>query len=192
MIELAAEMGAEKILLDYKYHHYPDTLEARKEMARIVADVRPDVALIHNWEDYWVDHRHTGLVSRDAVIHASGYVDDFGEGSNCRRVYAFVAGQNQTHAFEPDTFVDVTPYVDRIAWVRRELDQIMSPGMPEEKYIRQHVRIFHPADPSLNREMKLTAHAEVQLASLRCHGRRAGALYAEPFFSVFKRTEELW
>jgi LmbE family N-acetylglucosaminyl deacetylase len=192
VVDLAARMGARKVLLNYKYHQYPDTLEARKEMARIVADVRPDVAIIHNCEDYWVDHRITGLVARDALLFASGLLDGREDVPMIKNIYAFVGGQNQTHAFEGDTFVDVTPYIDRIAQVRCELDRIMSPSVPEEKWFRQHVRTFHPVDPSLNREMKLTAHAETQLARLRHYGARAAALYAEPFLAVFKRTTDLW
>ena len=86
----------------------------------------------------------------------------------------------------------LTPYIDKIAWVRYALDRIMSPDVPAEKYFRQHVPTFHPVDSALNREMKLTAHAEMQLARLRCYGAKARTLYADGFFAVFKRTTELW
>ncbi|HUW59057.1 MAG TPA: PIG-L family deacetylase [Planctomycetota bacterium] len=191
VIDLATDMGAEKIMLDYKYHRYPDTLEARREMARIVAEVRPDVAIIHHWEDYWSDHRVTGLVARDALVHTDGLVDRSGV-EPCRRIFAFGAGRRQTYRFEPDTYVDVTPYIDRIAWIRFELDKVMSPNVPEEKYFRQHTRVFHPTDPSLDREMKLTAHAELQMAKLRLAGATSGVLYAEPFLALFKSTGDLW
>ena len=110
----------------------------------------------------------------------------------CRRIFAFGAGQRQTYHFEPDVFVDVTPYIDRIAWIRFELDKVMSPDVPEEKWFRQHTQTFHPTDATLNREMDLTAHAEAQLAKLRLAGARCGALYAEPFLAVFKKTSALW
>jgi len=191
VIALATQMGAEKILLDYKYHQYPDTLESRKELARIVADVRPDLAIIHHWEDYWSDHRVTGMVARDALIHTGGLLDRK-DVDPCRKVYAFSAGMRQTYHFEPDVFVDVTPYIDRIAWIRFELDKVMSPEVPPEKFIRQRTQTSHPTDTSLNREMTLTAHAETQLAKLRLYGSRAGALYAEPFLALFKSTTSLW
>ena len=192
VIDLAAGMGAEKILLNYKYHQYPDSLESRKEMAGLVADVRPDVAIIHHWDDYWADHRVTGLVARDALLFASGLLEGREDVPMVKSIYAFVAGQNQSYGFEPDTYVDVTPYIDRIARIRYELDRVMSPSVPEDKWFRQHTRIFHPTDPSLNREMDLTAHAEAQLAKLRQYGAKSGALYAEPYLAVFKRTTELW
>jgi LmbE family N-acetylglucosaminyl deacetylase len=192
VIGLAEAMGARKILLNHKYHQYPDTVESRKEMAGIVADVRPDVAIIHYWDDYWVDHRITGLVCRDALLFASGLLDGRADVPMVKNIYAFLGGLNQTHAFPADTFVDVTPYIDRIARIRYELDRVMSPAVPQDKWFRQHTQVVHPTDPSLNREMDLTAHAEAQLAKLRHYGDHCGALYAEPFLAVFKRATDLW
>ena len=191
VIDLAAEMGAEKIMLDYKYHRYPDTLDARKELAAIIADIAPDVAIIHHWEDLWSDHRITGLVARDALVHTDGLVDRPGV-KPCRRIFAFGAGMHQSYHFAPDVFVDVTRTIDRIAWIRFELDKVMSPNVPEDKYFRQHTQTFHPTDRALNREMDLTAHAETQLAKLRLWGSRARTLYAEPFLALFKQTTTLW
>src|SRR5690242_15701624 len=59
VLRLAKEMGAEKILLDYKYHEVPVDLQIKRRIAEIVAEVRPDIALVPAETDYWTDHANT-------------------------------------------------------------------------------------------------------------------------------------
>src|SRR5262245_25559617 len=53
---IAKEAGVEKILLGYKYHHVPVDHALKLRIAQIVAEVKPDIAVIMSENDFWTDH----------------------------------------------------------------------------------------------------------------------------------------
>ena len=70
----AAILGAEPRFMDFQDTRVEATVDAAYEVARVVAEVRPDAVL--TWGDAWVrgprhpDHQATGKIVRDAITLA--------------------------------------------------------------------------------------------------------------------------
>ena len=78
VLEEAAKMGVEKRFMGYGYQQVPRTLEAIKELARIVIDVRPDITVFHNpYEPSPSDHATVGYIAERAVRDATRVLGTF-------------------------------------------------------------------------------------------------------------------
>jgi len=119
-LALAKRFGYEKRFLDYPYHQFPVDNEAKRKLAEIYVEVKPDITFVHNVEDHWPDHANSGIAAKDAVLFSHGYTQDR-RIRRCERVFAFSAVLAQTTRFEPDFFVDVAPvmaeYMDLVAQI---------------------------------------------------------------------------
>lgn len=181
VFRLNKEVGIEKIILDYKYHQVPVDNEIKTKIARIVADVEPDIAVIVHESDYWTDHANTARAAKDGIMFPHGYLAR--QVKTPSVILSFHTGANQTYDFQPDTFVDVTGVIDRLAWMLNELDGLLSNG---PKYIASLTLL------DSKKKMDLTGHADQALAARRNWGGRCGVRYAEAFHSIRTIARDLW
>jgi N-acetylglucosamine malate deacetylase 1 len=105
--EVSREYGAEMQFLKYASHRFDVTLETRKAVAEVVAEVQPEVAFVMWPRDTHHDHEVAGTLGKIAVQHGDRVLDG-GNFRAARAVYAFDNGPRHTIGFEPNTFVDVT------------------------------------------------------------------------------------
>lgn len=106
--ELARERGIEMRFLKYASMHFEPNSETKRAVAEVVAEVKPDVALM-----LWHRDRHPDHEAASAIAHAAlrqpGAILGRDDVRAPRRVYAFDNGPGHTIGFEPNTFVDITP-----------------------------------------------------------------------------------
>lgn len=179
-LALAKRFGYEKRFLDYPYHQFPVDNEAKRKLAEIYVEVKPDIALVHNVDDHWPDHANSGIAAKDAVLFSHGYTQDR-HIQRCERVLAFSAVPSQTIRFEPDFFVDVTPvmapYMDLVA----QIDACRE-GQPVQKQFLYEVRNL-----KTNEVLKLSGHGWPRYC--QCVG-WAGQSGAEMTYAIGLKT--LW
>ena len=48
------------------------TLEARRDLVRIIREFKPDLVLSHSPDDYHPDHRYTSVLVQDSAYSATG------------------------------------------------------------------------------------------------------------------------
>ena len=106
-ITIGRDFGAEMRFLDLKGHSFEETVESKLAIARVVAEVRPDVALTLWPHDRHGDHVVAARILEDGLRHAAPLLDDPAV-KPPRRLYAYDNGPRHTIGFEPDTYVDVT------------------------------------------------------------------------------------
>jgi LmbE family N-acetylglucosaminyl deacetylase len=119
--DLAREYGVDMrfLPLGFKSQHIVDSPEVRMAVARVAAEVQPDVALLLWPHDRHADHGPASRVSEVALRHAATLLGDASIRA-VRRLYAYDNGPRHTIGFEPDTYVDVSAeWPDAIAWLGR-------------------------------------------------------------------------
>jgi LmbE family N-acetylglucosaminyl deacetylase len=184
---IAKDMGVEKIFLGYKYHYVPVDNELKVRLARIVDEVKPDIAVLMAEADHWTDHTNIARAAKDAVLFAHGYL-----GRNVKKprfMLTHAVGANQTFDFRPDIFVDTTDVIDKVAGVLNELHNLLHEGEP--RYVAQ-TTLLGPKEQGYPKKLDLTAYADVLLAANRHLGEACGVRYAEAFQSIQFRPRELW
>jgi len=104
---LARERGMEMRFLTWASMGFEPSLEAKRAVARIVADVQPDVAFL-----LWPRDRHPDHEAASAICHAAVHQPARLLGRDAVKtpteVYWYDNGPGHTLGFEPDTFVDVS------------------------------------------------------------------------------------
>lgn len=106
-VELARERGIEMRFLRYASMHFEVNMEAKRAVAEVVAEVKPETALMLWHRDRHPDHEVASALAH-AALRQPGAI--LGEAIRApRRIYAFDNGPGHTIGFEPNTFVDVTP-----------------------------------------------------------------------------------
>jgi len=109
-------LGVETRFLDFRDTRLEATPEAAREVARVVAEVKPDAVL--TWGDGWVrgirhpDHQACGKLFRDAVTLAR--IAKVVAPAEPHRALAPVFTYRDLHSPLPPVAVDVEPYLDTI------------------------------------------------------------------------------
>jgi LmbE family N-acetylglucosaminyl deacetylase len=117
--QLATERGMEMRFLGWKSMGFEPTLEAKRAVAEVVAEVKPNVALM-----LWPHDRHADHEAASAICHAalSQPARLLGRDSvqTAGRIFWYDNGPGHTIGFEPDTFVDVSADWDAASeWLGR-------------------------------------------------------------------------
>ncbi len=105
---ICREYGAEMRYLKYASMRYAVTDEAKRAVADVVADVRPDVAFQMWPHDQHADHEVTSRVSKVALKHGDRLLEPGRAYRGARRIYLYDNGPRHTIGFEPNMFVDVS------------------------------------------------------------------------------------
>ncbi len=137
--EAAGILGAEPRFLDFPDTRIEATPDAAREVARVIADVRPNAVI--TWGDAWArgmrhpDHQATGRIVRDAITLARlGRV----VGPRPHRDPAPVFTLRGEHSTLPETLVDVSAQLDRVlelgAFYRERV------GWPPPDWLRDRLR----------------------------------------------------
>ena len=105
-VEINREYGAETRFLGWKGHHFRDTVDAAQEVARVVAEVRPEVAFLLWPHDRHQDHVAASRICETALRHTGPLLDV--TGYRPPRAYYYDNGPRHTIGFEPNTYVDVS------------------------------------------------------------------------------------
>jgi N-acetylglucosamine malate deacetylase 1 len=137
----AAEiLGAEARFLTLPDTQLVATPDAAREVARVIADVRPDGVI--TWGDAWArgmrhpDHQAAGKIVRDAVTLAR--LGRVVEPAEPHRAAVPVFTLRGRHSTLPATVVDVTPHLDAVFALQRfYLERV---GWPEERWVRERLR----------------------------------------------------
>jgi len=190
VMRVANEMGAEKILLGYKYHHVPVDLEIKRRIAEIMDQVKPDVAIIMSENDYWTDHANAGRAGKDGIMFAHGYLGHAVKSPPLILTYS--AAANQTYDFRPDTFVDTTEVIDRVVWLINELG--VGGNVLEEKgpQYASRVTLYGPGERGYPKNLEVTAETASLLATDARWGDMCGVRYAEAFQTIRHVPRDLW
>jgi len=168
-IDLARERGIEMRFLEYASMHFEVSMEAKRAVAEVVADVKPDTALLLWNRDRHPDHEVASALANVALRQPSAIL---GEAIRIpHRIYAFDNGPGHTIGFEPNTFVDVTPdWSVAMEWLGRLM-----------AFVRNV-----PYDPTV-----LDAAQNVKETLARYRGLASGVKYAEAVWATGAYPQEL-
>ena len=168
--ELAHYHGIEMRFLDHASGRFHLNEEAKRAVARVVADVQPDTAFMLWPDDRHPDHEAASAISKAALRLAGRILD-----ANVKvpsQIYCYDNGPGHTIGFEPNTFIDVTNvWPSAIEW----LGQLMA-------FVRDK-----PADAP---EPDAAVQAKTALARYR--GAACGANYAEAVSAMQTRPVQLF
>lgn len=106
--DLAKERGIEMRFLKYASMGYEPSLETKRAVAGVVADVQPDTAFMLWNRDRHPDHEAASAICH-AALHQPARLIGGPDIKTPSRVYWYDNGPGHTIGFDPDTFVDVTP-----------------------------------------------------------------------------------
>ncbi|MBK8090607.1 MAG: PIG-L family deacetylase [Verrucomicrobiaceae bacterium] len=161
--DMARERGMEMRFLPWKSMGFEPTLEAKRAVAQVVADVKPDTAFMLWPRDRHPDHEAASAICH-AALHQPARLLGIEEARVPSRVYWYDNGPGHTIGFEPDTYVDVTPEWEAS---REWLGRLMAFVRKEE---------YDPA--------KVDAAMDTKTVLSRYRGLASGVRYAEALRSV--------
>ena len=146
--QMARDRGMEMRMLPWASMGFEPTLETKRAVADVVADVQPDVAFVLWPRDRHPDHEAASAISH-AALHQPARLLGRDRVKTPAAVYWYDNGPGHTLGFEPDTYVDITAEWDTaqewlgrlMAFVRDEAwDPTISDGATESKAILARYR----------------------------------------------------
>ena len=168
--ELAHFHGIEMRFLDFASGGIEVTRENKKAVARVVAEVAPDVAFMLWHHDRHPDHEAASALSKIALRQAGAILGD-PKARTPRQIYCYDNGPGHTIGFEPNTFVNVTDtWVPAMEW----LGQLMA-------FVRN--KPFEEAAP----DAAQTAKANIA----RYRGAACGVKFAEALWAMNVQPAEI-
>lgn len=168
--ELAHFHGIEMRFLDYASGRFSLNEEAKLAVAKVVAEVQPDVALMLWNRDNHPDHEAAAAICKAAIPQADRILG-LDKIKLPSRLYSYDNGPGHTIGFEPNTYVDVTEtWPSAIEW----LGQLMA-------FVRNK-----PYD-----ELELDASQIAKANIARYRGAACGVKYAEALWFPRARPVEI-
>ncbi len=164
------ERGVEMRVLDFASMKFDVNLETKRAVAEVIADLKPDVALILWPHDTHADHEVASQLSKVALRHG-GRVLDPEDVKSPGAIYTFDNGPGHTIGFVPNTFVDVSDVWDEaIEWLGRYMAILSN----------------RPFDPGTR-----DGAQQAKEAIARYRGQTCGVKYAEALWSTSARPQEI-
>ena len=170
-IELARQRGIEMRFLNYSSMGFEPSLETKRAVAEVVAEVQPDTAFMLWDRDRHPDHEAASAICH-AAIHQPARLLGVDTAKVPSRVFWYDNGPGHTIGFEPDTYVDVTADWES---AREWLGRLMA-------FVRNQ-----PYDPDAPPD----AAMETKAALARYRGLACGVRYAEAVRSQRPRAVEI-
>ena len=169
-VRLARERSIEMLFLKYASMQFDVNDDTKRAVAKVVADVKPDVAFMLWHRDRHPDHEVAATLS-EMALRQPGRILGRDDVRAVRRIYAYDNGPGHTIGFEPNTFVDVSgDWSDAMEW----LGQLMA-------FVRK--RPYDPQTPDGTQTVKETL--------ARYRGLACGAKYAEAVWSYGAYAQEI-
>jgi LmbE family N-acetylglucosaminyl deacetylase len=171
-VRLGREYGVEMRFLDFAEMSFQVDDTAARRVAREVADIGPDVALMLWPHDSHPDHERASGLSKIALGFGDRLIEGDAPFKRAQQIYQFDNGPRHTVGFEPNTFVDVTDeWPQAIEW----LGKLMALARNQ------------PYDPA---NLDGAQRAKESLALYR--GQTCGVKYAEALRSVNAYAAEIF
>lgn len=168
--DLAHFHGIEMRFLDFASGRIEVNNTTKKAVARVVADVAPDVAFMLWHHDRHPDHEAAAALSKIALRQAASILDE-PKAKVPRQIYCYDNGPGHTIGFEPNTFVNVTEtWSSAMEWLGRLM-----------AFVRNK-----PYDPE---ELDGAQTAKANIARYR--GAACGAKYAEALWAMNPQAVEI-
>ena len=168
--ELAHYHGIEMHFLSYASGRFHLNEETKAAVAKVVADVQPDMAFMLWSNDRHPDHEAASEISKAALRLAGRILD-----ANVKvpaEIYVYDNGPGHTIGFEPNTFVNVTDvWPSAMEW----LGQLMA-------FVRNRPEAADTIDPAVASKTALA----------RYRGLSCGAQYAEAVRALQTRPVKLF
>ena len=178
LLAKAREMGVEKRFLKYGYQHVTDDLEAKRRMAEVVVDVKPDVVLMHDRDEREhapSDHGTVGVIAEHAVRNADTLLGGISV-SYGREMYSYEVDPQRR--FCPDVFVDVSTVLKPVTECMNFFATIYaeSPHAKGANKVCSRMKIEETGE-----ELVMGHWAELRLCLARVRGSQCGLRFAEAF-----------
>jgi len=170
-VSLAHYLGIEMRFLDFASGRFHLNEETTAAVARVVADVAPDIAFVLWHQDRHPDHEAASAISKAALRLGSRILDNAAVKAP-GQIYYYDNGPGHTIGFEPNIFVDISEvWPTASEW----LGQLMA-------FVRKKPYDEHTPDPAVIAKSTLA----------RYRGATCGARYAEALWAMQAKPAQLF
>lgn len=171
-VRISKDYGAEMRYLDFASHRFDVTEETKRAVARVAAEVKPDVAFLMWPHDRHHDHEVASTLSKIALQHGDRVLEHGTAFRAPRRLYTYDNGPRHTLGFEPNTFVDVTAeWPQAVEWLGRFM--ALQRNRPYDR-------------------TQLDGAQRAKEALARYRGQTCGVQYAEALWSLYTYPQDVW